>query len=547
MIPRALIKLFILKSKGNVRKIVRSLKSPRRAICTIFGGGMMCLWLAQSVFFGVFSDAKLSIDSSRIITYSSLGVMLFSLIPLVKGTGARAGVMHFTLSEVDFLFPAPFTRKQVLAYKLLSMAPTLLFMTLLFSMFTLMLASSWWASFIAVSQALIFMILVPMILALIEVTVARHLYTRGRRIALVIIVCTVAAVIIEPVLNSDATSLSALREEVLNNPFVKVVLAPFSVFGRILVAEKTWPDMMIWAQVAIMMNFFLCVTLFTLDANYYEKAAEFSKKRHKMLTSFRQTGVLQVTDTKKAASRKVPMPPRMAGAGTMAWRQAMRLIRSSKRLYLVPAMILIGALLGGHFVSGNLTEDLAEVSGPGSMGIALYITFIIAKMVSFDFRGDLQHLEMFKTYPIKPSALVTGQIVVPVLLLTAFQMTIVGAGAILSGQVRWLMLTLVFAPLINALLMSTQNYFFLLMPERMHSQNIQAMGQNMISMMLTALSMFGAILVAAAIGAPAYFITDSYAVAGILAWLVLCVEVIAGISLVARAFDKFDPTKDIPA
>ena len=69
------------------------------------------------------------------------GMLLFVLLNIFSSIGERA--IYFTPSEVDFLFPAPFSRREILLYKILGGVTAAVYFGLFFPVMTFRYIHSW--------------------------------------------------------------------------------------------------------------------------------------------------------------------------------------------------------------------------------------------------------------------------------------------------------------------------------------------------------------------------------------------------------------------
>lgn len=109
----ALWKLMRLQGRGLLRRIFRGARTPRGAVFFAFGILLFAVWMlsaAVSVRFQRRADPE---NVRAVVPLVVLGVCLLSSV-----TGATDKAIAFTPGEVDLLFPGPFSRRQLLFYKL---------------------------------------------------------------------------------------------------------------------------------------------------------------------------------------------------------------------------------------------------------------------------------------------------------------------------------------------------------------------------------------------------------------------------------------------
>src|SRR4051794_19338727 len=137
--PFALLKLIFLHAKAVARRSVRGMGSVRGAVFLTIGVVAFALWLGSSLIAGAFRPQT---DPSQVRTFFPLWLLAICAMNLVTNAGERA--IAFTPPEVDFLFPGPFTRRQLLGYKLLKSAAGAVVSASIFSIVFRRYLLSWW-------------------------------------------------------------------------------------------------------------------------------------------------------------------------------------------------------------------------------------------------------------------------------------------------------------------------------------------------------------------------------------------------------------------
>jgi len=139
------------------------------------GLGVFALWLV-SLFL---TEGTPAYTREKILEYGPVGLLLYCLLNVVSTSGERA--VYFSPGEVNFLFPAPFGRRELLAYKLvlsfIFSLPTTLFMTFVFQIY----AHSFTAAFVGLLLTFQFMQLFVIVVNLTASAAGARLFTFGRR------------------------------------------------------------------------------------------------------------------------------------------------------------------------------------------------------------------------------------------------------------------------------------------------------------------------------------------------------------------------------
>ena len=539
----ALIRLIGLQTRGLVRRMVHGATSPRRAVFLVVGILVIVLWFGPSLVTRLVvrhvHPERLASSSERFRSMTPLMLLGICFLTIVSSAGDKA--IAFTAGEVDFLFPGPFSRRQLLLYKLLKSALAAMLSGLLLSLALLIYAQMWVACFIGVFLTLLFIQLFSTAGVLLGQTVSQRAYTLARRG--VLIVGLVLLLMFARQWLVGRNRQNTLRE-LLSSGVVRAALAPLEPFGRAITAGD-FRELGAAGGQAALLDAGLLVLVVLLDENYLEAATAASQRRYAQIQRIRGGSVL-ASGVKGIVKWKLPQLPWAGGAGPVAWRQATSAARSAKALLL---LLLILAVAIGPLFSTAL--DSARVS-QGLLGALAWLTVLLSGLLKFDFRGDLDHMEELKTLPIRPSALAAGQIAVPTLILTgAHVLMLLGVAAAVPAQRDVLFVAACLALPFNALLMATENLIFLLFPTRPAAASpgdFQVLGRQAVQLVMKAIAMLIGCLVAFGIAVPLFIFTGgSQPVLTLVAGTILATEVVALIPAIAWAYNRFDPSVDTPA
>ena len=152
----ALVKLIVLTFKSGFRRAFRGARTVKGAILTLFTMGVLFLMIGPSVFAAVAMRGQPGVlqFSGWLAPYLPIAILGFCLMIIFGPAGEMA--ISFTPAEVDFLFPAPFHRRELLIYKLAKLFIGAVFGSLFFSMSALLYLNSWLAAFIGIFLTLVF-------------------------------------------------------------------------------------------------------------------------------------------------------------------------------------------------------------------------------------------------------------------------------------------------------------------------------------------------------------------------------------------------------
>jgi hypothetical protein len=326
-----------------------------------------------------------------------------------------------------------------------------------------------------------------------------------------------------------------------SGPVIGAVASPFAAFSRLMTAQ-TWTSLAVWGAAVLALNLLVVVLILRLDANFLEASLTASQKRYELIERAVRSGGMPTLTTGGKARFTLPAFPRLFGAGPVARRQLLHLVRGSGRLvFVVPAMI--GPLVPIIFLRQGPIPNAVPV-----VFMTLFIGFLVSSMLPLGLRSDLDHVDTIKTLPIANAAIVWGSIASAVIYPTMVQLIAAGTVTVLAPQ--WIgaaAAAIAFAVPMNLLLVGADSILVLLFPtiRRFAPGDMLLGARMMLVMMVKFVFLMVAAGVAGAIAFLAYTLAGEHLVAaGIAAWVVLLVEGIGTVAIASLMFARFDPSSD---
>jgi hypothetical protein len=547
----ALFRLFLLSNKAALRTALRSARTARGAVALFFTLGFIALAIVPQVIAAFFIQdrAELAgIIADRLEPFMPLLLTGFVLWFALTSAGARA--IYFSPPEVDFLFPAPFSRRELLIFKLWKTVIGLVVFSLIISLMTLNSFRSTLAAFVGIALSLAMLQLAAMVTALACQIVAEAAYNRLRKLILSVVVLALIVGAAEALARRPVLGALALAEGMRSTWAGAIVLAPATIFTNVVFARTWLPDLVAWGALALLVDLVLLIAVVRLDADYLEAAAATSSKIYEQLRRIKQGGGFAMPASARASRIRLPNPRHLGGIGPIAWRQLLLAMRTSRHVF-VTVIFLAALYLAGIRFSPPQAEIVALATSAG-IGLVVYLTFLFSLQVPWAFRGDLDHIEFLKTLPVHPLALSIGELAAGVLVLSMLQIAllIVFAAAAPASAAAFLVAA-VFSVPINGVMFGLGNLIFLLYPIRLVAGatfDFQSFGKMMISLMLKCVLLVPLLAIPAGAGAVAYLATGFWWPAFALgAWIVLVCELVPLARLVSWAFVRFEPGVDTPA
>lgn len=532
---RSLWLLLRLRLKGWARRLAASLGTVRGAMLTLITLGFFALILAGAVFQNHARPETLH----DLRAYGPLGLIGVCLLQVITSSSERG--LYFTPAEVQFLFTAPLGRRQLLAYKILGNLGVTSFVALLLGVTLRSWSGSIPAGMAGAFLLFSFLQLFAMTLNLAACAVGAHAYDRRRQTVLGAVVVALLAVVIYAAGNPLDEGWSAWSKRVQDSDVGRILLLPVRCFFEALTAERLWPDLVQWSLASVVVLGALVGLIFLFDAQYLEAAATASERLYARMERIRRGGPsVSPSGTGRLAA---PPLPHLGGAGPIAWRQFTALLRAWKS-WLIYLAIMLPILLYPLLAGAQSDQPLALAVVMPFLFMVLYVG---PTLLRYDFRADLDRMDLLKSLPLSPWSLALGQVLLPTTVLTGFSWLILGY-LIVKGETGQLgILTAAMVPA-NFLMVTLENLLFLWYPTRLTSGpgDFRHFGRNMVLGVSRLVLFFVAMLPATVAGTAAYLLSgENLLVAATIAWIIAMAICLATLGLVAMAFRRFDVAKEI--
>jgi ABC-2 type transport system permease protein len=433
-----------------------------------------------------------------LIAVGSLILLVLVAMAWVWPSSSKAIV--FTRAEVQFLFAAPLTRRQLLHYKLIRSQTASLLSSLILTVFfrpgTFMTA---WT--VITGMWLLFGVLNLHFtgVALARASLAEHGVSGLRRQWLPTTVIIAALGVTGMALVRDGAQLSALETGT----------QVFNELGRVLTTGAAgwalWPTRAVvqlplaastaeyWralpgALALLVLNY---VWVMRSDTAFEEASAEQSEKVARGRLAPRRARVT-------AVSTPFALAPRGPAEIAILWKNLILLGRyaSLRTMWRVVPMVVALAVVASSSRRTGLVSMLSMLA-LGGVGL---IVLLGPQIVRNDLRQDLGHLSLLKTWPVRSAALIRGELLAPaavltglawifvtasVLLMTRIPVNAAGVAMLALNRVSYGTAALLMAPPIIVVQLIVQNALAVLFPAwavigASRSRGVEVMGQRML-------------------------------------------------------------------
>lgn len=303
---------------------------------------------------------------------------------------ASAG-LRFTSAEIQFLFPAPITRRQLIGYKV----------------WRLLLGG-------AASGAFLTVFVGPAHLAPAMFFAAKS--------AMVVAVLTLhgAGVAMYRSSVKDQESLPVGRWRIL---VVAWLLTPIVGMGLAFIAFSSSAEWIATLPIAVLLIGATALWIIRSDCAFEEAATDTADKLRRA-TVAGHFSTPRVSRTRSALFRLAPRGP---SETAILWKNWLLLGRASRRALIIAAFMLGSLVIGLVVASG--AGVAADLIGDLSILFAALPVLLGPAMLRIDLRQDLGHLVVIKTWPVRGAAVIRGEILAPAIALSLWS-----AAAIVLGS-----------------------------------------------------------------------------------------------------------------
>jgi len=553
--------------RNRTRRWFRRLREPRYALGLVAA----LAYLYVTVF------ARLRVARSagrRRGTVPGVLSALPGIVPLVAAASllvAAAGswlvpasgrLLDFSAAEVQFLFPAPVHRRQLIVHRLLRSQVGLLFAATIPALaFSLPVGSGILAVRTAVGVWILLLVarvyFSAMALARANLTSSDLRFRRLARLPLAVVlvaILTVANAVVreywrQPFLRVDdaTTRLTAI----LSTGPARVVLWPFMALVQPFFATD-WAEWGLAISRGVLVFMTTTAWLMASDALFQSGAAEVVERRD----AEPRQGKVSYVVRRSAWTLSPTGRPEVA----FFWKTTMQIFRVVDRRIIARFSVVVVALTALVVASGS-ARGVAGAAGLFAGASALYTALLAPQILRLDLRQDLQHLDLLKTWPVRAAAIVRGEIGGPATALSVVAWALIGLALLFStaafpGQsVAWRVAiasaSVFLAPALIFGQYTIHNTVALLFPAWIplgsgRPRGLDAMGQRLLTLGGTWLALALMLLPGAAISAVMWFVLYPLVgplvlvVAGAISAAAIGIEILVMTEALGPAYERLD-------
>jgi hypothetical protein len=475
----------------------------------------------------------------------------------------QEGGLVFSEAEIQFLFAAPVSRRQLLIYKILRQQPPILISALAMSFFGF--GSSrfigLWLAFVTMS---IYFTTVGLARARLKLAGIGFLW---RLLFVVAAIAGVGALLIHaftaiPHLTHYDPQVLSLLDQPLRTPVFRILLfLPRLFASAVLPASLT--QLALACAGLLILAFVLMEIAGQLNVSFEEASIHAARKKESYVERVRG-----FRSGRRVMFRRMPPPFRLPATPSpevaILWKNLIAAMRISI-LFIVVIVGIFGILLAESiFTPAGIRGGAAMLALLISCVFPLFATNILTQ----DLRLDLQRIEILKSYPISGERLVAAEIAAPLTIMSVVELLLL-AGSLLILHMpneseklqriatpEFAVVVLLFAIPICAMQLLIRNAAAVLFPAwTMRSQDdprgFTVMGQRLVLLAGNLLVLIVTLIPSAIIVLIGWLVSRnmsaSFAVpfATVPAAALLCGEVWIGIKLLGAQFERIDVTNEM--
>ena len=325
----ALQRLLRFQTRAKFSRLFASFRNPRKKVLSIVAVLLGLMWLSQTILSVLFREAA---DPEKIGFWLPLGLLIYSIWHLIKiSTRQVVEPFEWTSAEKEFVIAAPVTRTQQITYRLTSIATAALAKAVCFSVLMSPDISVWYAGFFGMLLGLAFVDLVRVLFELFFYGLGKV----GRRVCQVVVLAGVGGCFLYAISNclmaqtasSDLSSPGALLffknfvaeiTSLAQTQIGQYLMAPFAVFSRFVLSPEINASLFKNMLLAVGLNGFAVAAVYGLDRWLQRRCHK--KEVANLKTAIAQKAIDAASET-KPSNRKIRVPARLGGAGSLLWRQ----------------------------------------------------------------------------------------------------------------------------------------------------------------------------------------------------------------------------------
>jgi len=510
----ALNLLLQLKLRGALRRQWRRTRTPKGFVLTLIGCVAFAVWIGYlSSRFSGQVEARLEPMAAELRTRAFGGMLVvFSLSNALSNRG-----LFLPKTEIERLFSAPVSRADLVRYRLLSNGLRSLLGGLVLGLYgARRMPGPVWA-FLGILLAMQTLPVVNQFVAIALAGLEQRTAERLKRVgsflltAFLLVLGAVAYALVSgrpmaelPLVGAWLAPSFAPGADPFAHPLLAAATWPLAPWARMIRAE-TVGEFLPWFLACLAVHVLLVELCARVPIDFRELSLSTSVRAAARVARLRRGGGVAATRASASAALwRIPWFFGRGSLGAIAWRKSAGMARKAKGAFWVALVALLFITI---FVSVMLdgAEEGQALLAPSLIGILG--TVYLCSGLRFDFREELERMDVIRSWPLSPARVFLATILPEVVLVALLVAgTVLLEGALSQGFTPQVVLVALCVPFAVFTWVGLDNLVFLVAPVRFvpgQDGFVQNAGRRMIQMaLLSALAfVFGSAGAAGYVGA----------------------------------------------
>ncbi|MEQ1870220.1 MAG: putative ABC exporter domain-containing protein [Vicinamibacterales bacterium] len=507
-------------AKNRVSRRLARLREPRYVVSAVVGAAYLYFSFIGRMHFSEGARLGRTLLPALIPTFAGApsvgGLALLVGALLTLAVPMPSGLLTFSRTDREFLFPSPMSRRQLLFYRQLRsqmgvvIAPVVIALT-----YPLATPGARVRAFVSVWLVLTICQIFFTGIALSRASLAAP-STRARVIAwlpslvvaasaIAVVLGVVQAVFTQTLEVDSARAMLRLLVDTCQRGWPRIALWPFTAIAAPLFAQ-TMPAFILTLAGAIAVYLLILGWVLSADEAFdavIDTTADAPDRPGRGRVSYKPRHMQWTL----ALEGRQETP--------FVWKTLTQVLRAvNRRLLIRVAAVGVWLTVVLVMVAGR-ARGVTQIAGLFAAFAALFVVFFGPQMVRLDLRQDLQHLELLKTWPVRAGTTIRGQILGPTVVVTTVAWAL-GAVALVLGTAALPGMTMalrvaggvalmILAPALTLAQFTVHNAAVLFFPAWITTgsarpRGVDAIGQRMIMLGATWLVLIVAVLPGAMVG-----------------------------------------------
>ncbi len=533
---RSLWFLVVRQRRNAIHHYLIGLKRPRKWFGLLFWIGFVAL-----IVWGQSMGGDVRMYSSDTTTGLTMFLGFVLLASLIGGFMQRG--IAFQPSDIDFVFTGPYSRREIVVYRLVALVPMVIVSTLFLMIFVGPRVEHAVLGFVAVFLCQQVAVQLQTAAAIVASAISDRTFGRLRAHLQVVFMVLIGAGILASIIAlTQQDGFGASVRGAFDTTAFRVALYPASAAARLANAASFGAAVEpLIGLLALVVVTFVLVT--TLQTNFFEASIGTSQRVSDALKRARRGVTVSVSSSGEKVRRvRLPGLPVFRGAGAILWKNLLTVARSLRVVFfsIVFTAIFLTATMG--FSSGSSDPQARAFQ---ALAIGAFLPILLQPHLAFDFRRDLDSMVMLKQLPAAPMAIAAAEVAAPTLVALAYQWLFVGVSSLWFSfpAFTWWAVLLVY-PVVTLAVTAASNVGFMMFPVRAVTAGGRPNpGGASAGALLNMLIVMVSLVPAAVVGGVSFAITQSVTAVVPALVMQLAVDLVL-IWVLGRLFHSYDVSKE---